>query len=293
MIRPMSQIRRLAVLHLFLGSVAGLAAAALVAFALAMFVGQRHLLFENYVYGDIGDPRQIGFAGMQVVQVKTGDGLTLSAWQRKAYPGCPTIVYFHGNEGDVKSRAFKLEPLLHAGFGVFLVEYRGYGGNPGSPSEKGLYEDSRSSLKLLAAQGIDAQQTVFMGESLGTGVAVKMATEFPPARLVLLAPYTSITDVTADMYWFLPVGLLSRDRFPSINRIGKVTAPLLIIHGEQDDTVPTRLGRALLAAANDPKTGVFLAGASHDNLFAFGAVEAIERFADPDRRCQGLTEPLP
>jgi hypothetical protein len=293
MIRSQSQLRRLAVLRLFLGSVASLAAAALAAFALAMFVGQRHLLFENDVYGDIGNPRQIGFAGMQVVQVKTGDGLTLSAWQRKAYPGCPTIVYFHGNEGDVKSRAFKLEPLLHAGFGVFLVEYRGYGGNPGSPSEKGLYEDSRSSLRMLAAQGIEARQTVFMGESLGTGVAVKMATEFSPARLVLLAPYTSITDVASGIYWFLPVGLLSRDRFPSINRINAVHAPLLVVHGETDDTVPVSMGRDLLAAANEPKTGVFFPGAGHDNLFAFGASDAIANFIDPQHRCLAPENVLP
>lgn len=276
---------RLAVLRFFFFCVAGLLAAILMAFGIALFVGQRHLLFENYVYGDIGNPRQIGFSGMQVVHVHTGDGLTLAAWRKKAYPGCPTIVYFHGNEGDIKSRAFKLEPLLHAGYGVFLVEYRGYGGNPGTPDEKGLYEDSRSSIRFLAEEGLPAAETVFMGESLGTGVAVKMAVESPPAKLVLLAPYTSITDVARETYWFLPVGLLSRDRFPSINRIGKVTSSLLIIHGDIDDTVPVGMGRSLLSAATAPKAGVFLKGAGHDNLFAMGAVDAIQDFADPDRHC--------
>ncbi|MDR3440902.1 alpha/beta hydrolase [Telmatospirillum sp.] len=284
---------RLAVLRLFLGTVLGLMAGGAVAFSLALYVGQRHLLFENYVYGDIANPKQSGFSGIQVVRVHTSDGLALSSWYRKAYPGCPTIVYFHGNEGDVKSRAFKLEPLLHAGYGVFLIEYRGYGGNPGAPSEKGLYEDSRSSLRLLAQDGLPIAETIFMGESLGTGVAVKMATEFPPAKLVLLAPYTTITDVTSGMYWFLPVGLLSRDRFPSINRIVRVKAPLLIIHGEDDETVPVALGRNLLAAANEPKTAVFLKGAGHDNLFAYGAVDAIMDFADPQHRCTASQEVLP
>lgn len=281
----MIERRRLTTLAWFFCTVAALALAGLCGFGLVLFVGQRHVLYENYVYGDIGNPKQIGVYGMQVVHHHTADGLTLTAWFKKAYPGCPTIVYFHGNEGDVKSRAFKLEPLLHAGYGSFLVEYRGYGGNPGSPSEQGLYEDSRSALRWLADEGLPADQTVFMGESLGTGVAVKMAVEFPPAKLVLLAPYTSITDVARGIYWFLPIGLLSRDRFPSISRIGSIHAPLLVVHGDADDTVPFALGRDLLAAANEPKTGVFLPGAGHDNLFAAGAVDAIMTFIDPDHRC--------
>jgi fermentation-respiration switch protein FrsA (DUF1100 family) len=276
---------RLAVLRLFFGVVCGLLLAVLATFCLAMFVGQRHLLFENDVYGDIGNPKQIGFSGMQVMHVQTKDGLTLSAWYKKAYPSCPTIVYFHGNEGNLKSRAFKLEPLLHAGFGVFLIEYRGYGGNPGTPSEEGLYEDSRAALKSLATEGVNWSDAVFLGESLGTGVAVKMAVEFPPAKLVLMAPYTSITDVASGIYWFLPVGLLSRDRFPSINRIAQVHAPLLVIHGEKDDTVPVSHGRSLLAAANDPKIGVFFKDAGHDNLFTFAASDAISDFIDPQHRC--------
>ena len=124
-----------------------------------------------------------------------------------------------------------------------------------------------------------------MGKSLGTGVAVEMAVEFPPAALVLGAPYTSITDVAQTVYWFLPVSLLSRDRFPSISRIGNVHAPLLVLHGDADDTVPVSLGRELLAAANEPKKGVFFQGAGHDNLFAFGAADAIMEFVDPARRC--------
>ncbi|HXP97860.1 MAG TPA: alpha/beta hydrolase [Telmatospirillum sp.] len=274
------------VLRLFSGTVLGLFVAVLIAFGLALYVGQRHLLFENDVYGDIGNPRQIGFSGMRVVHVQTQDGLTLSAWYKSAYPNCPTIVYFHGNEGNVKSRAFKLEPLLHAGYGAFLVEYRGYGGNPGTPTEDGLYEDSRSSLRFLSKEGLNWSDAIFMGESLGTGVAVKMAVEFPPARLVLLAPYTSITDVASGIYWFLPVGLLSRDRFPSINRINAVHAPLLIVHGETDEIVPVSMGRDLLAAANEPKTGVFFPGAGHDNLFSFGASDAIADFIDPQHRCR-------
>jgi hypothetical protein len=277
---------RLSVLRLFFGAVFGLFLAIFIAFAMALYVGQRHLLFENDIYGDIGNPRQIGFSGMRVAHVRTTDGLTLSAWYKKAYPDCPTFVFFHGNEGNVKTRGFKLEPLLHAGYGALLVEYRGYGGNPGKPSEDGLYEDSRSALRFLAdEEGVKLANTVLMGESLGTGVAVKMAVEFPPAQLVLLAPYTSITDVASGIYWFLPVGLLSRDRFPSINRIGEVHAPLLIIHGENDDTVPISLGRSLLAAANEPKTGIFIKGAGHDNLFTFGASDAIAAFVDPRHRC--------
>lgn len=272
---------------------AALSALALIGFGVVnatLYLGQRYLLFENALYGNITSPARIGMPDISVVQVTTTDGLDLSIWYKKASPGCPTIVYFHGNDGDVRSRAFKMEPFLSAGWGGAFAEYRGYGGNPGIPSETGLYEDARATIRYLSAERVPSEEVFFLGESLGSGVAVKMAEELAPAGLILLAPYTSISDVAQFMYWFLPAGLLTRDSFPSISRIGYVHKPVLIIHGEQDKTIPVALARKLLAAAAEPKEGVFIPGAGHDNLFAMGAIDAIADFVEHPPQCRLATE---
>ena len=273
------------VLLLYSGTLAALVLAGLGLVSLSLYVGQRYMLYENAIYGDIANPRRIGMVGVRPVKVATVDGLTLNMWYKKAFPGCPTILYFHGNDGDVKARAFKMEPLLHAGWGALFAEYRGYAGNPGNPSEDGLYEDARAAVHHLATEGVPAEKLVLMGESLGSGVAVKMAEEYDPAGLVLVAPYTSISDVAQVMYWFVPAGLLIRDRFPSIARIGNLHSPVLIIHGEDDKTIPVSFARKLLAAAAEPKQGVFIPGGGHTDLFAKGAVDVIADFVDGKRAC--------
>ena len=273
------------VLALFGGTLAAMALAVYGFASLALYLGQRHLLFENATFGDLAHPRRIGMTSIRPLKVDTADGLTLSMWLKPPYPGCPMVVYFHGNDGDVKVRAFKMEPFIHAGWGALFAEYRGYAGNPGRPSEAGIYEDSRAAIRQLAAEGIPSGQAVFLGESLGSGVAVKAAEEFGPAALILVAPYTSIADVAQNAYWYMPAGLLMRDRFPSVSRIANVHSPVMIIHGEADKTIPVALARELLAAAAEPKRGVFIPGADHNNLFSYGAVDAIASFADPGGRC--------
>ena len=280
-------------LILFLAALAVLGAMGFGVVGTALFLGQRYLLFENALYGDIANPAKVGMPDMAVVSVTTNDGLALSIWYKKAAAGCPTIAYFHGNDGDVRSRAFKMEPFLSAGWGGLFAEYRGYGGNPGRPSEDGLYQDARAAIGHLMEEGVTPQQVFFLGESLGAGVAVKMAEEFTPAGLILQAPYTSISDVAQGMYWFLPANLLTRDSFPSISRIGHVRSPVLIIHGEQDKTIPVVLARRLLAAAPEPKQGVFIPEGGHDNLFALGAVDAIADFIDHGKSCRLDSEGAP
>jgi fermentation-respiration switch protein FrsA (DUF1100 family) len=275
----------LPVLVLFCGTLAVLAAIALAFASLTLFLGQRYLLFGNASYVDIRQPSTVEMGEIRSVKVQTADGLPLSMWYKKAHGACPTIVDFHGAGGDVKSRAFKMEPFLHAGWGALFVEYRGYGGNPGRPTERGISEDARAAVHHLAAEGLPPGQAVFVGESLGSGVAVKAAVEFQPAALVLEAPYTSITDVAKTTYWFLPVRLLNRDVFPSIDRIANLKSPLLIIHGEADKVIPVELARRLLDAAPAPKRGIFIPGAGHANLFAMGAVDAISAFVTHDPQC--------
>ncbi|MSP67669.1 MAG: alpha/beta hydrolase [Alphaproteobacteria bacterium] len=241
------------------------------ALALLMYVFQRSLMyFPNRARPE---PVSAGVPEMRSVTLTTADGIGLHALYRPAAPGQATVVLFHGNAGNAGHVAHKARPLLDQGLGVLLVDYRGYGGNPGSPSEAGLITDGRAALEFLTARGVGADRTVLYGESLGSGVAVALAAETPIGAVILEAPFTAAQHVAERRYWYLPVALLMKDRFNSLVRIGRVQAPLLVMHGERDLVVPVAQGRALFAAANEPKEAHFIAAADHANLFEHGAAK--------------------
>jgi len=256
--------------------------AAYAVFVAAMYVLQRSIMY--FPARSLPTPTQAGVPDMGVVTLRTDDGLDLKAWFKvpdgSGDKAQPTIVYFHGNGGGIAIRGARVRPYLDRGFGVLLVEYRGYSENPGSPNEEGLYADGRAALAFVQSQGILLDQIVLLGESLGSGVAVQLATEFDVGAVVLEAPFTSTVDVAAGAYWFLPVRLLMKDRFDSISKIGRVRAPLFMMHGERDRVVPTRLGRRLFAAANDPKEALYLPQAGHNDLPAHGGTQAVIDFLE-------------
>ncbi len=221
-----------------------------------------------------------GAEDMALVRYPTADGLVLTGWYRPARAGRPTLVYFHGNAGHFGWPAQRTQRYRQAGYGVLLAGYRGYGGNPGRPSESGLFDDARAARAWLAGQGVSAEHMVLYGESLGSGVAVFLAAETAVAGLVLEAPYTSIAEVAAIRFPFLPARRLTRDRFDSLTRIGQVRAPLLVMHGERDRTVPVRLGRRLYEAASGPKRAAFLPLAGHCDLYDHGAAGIVLEFLD-------------
>lgn len=236
----------------------------------------------NPIYHPDGvpDPADAAAAAMEVVRYGTADGLTLGGWYRAARPGQPTLVYFHGNAGHLGGRLILVQPYLEAGYGVLLAGYRGYDGNPGRPGEAGLYADGRAALSWLAGIGVAHDRIVLFGESLGSGVAVQMAVERPVAGLVLQSPFTSVVDVGQDKVPWLPVSLLMTDRFDSLSKIPRITAPLLLIHGEADRVVPVQFGRRLFEAAPEPKTPYFVAGAGHNDLHGFGISEVVIAFLE-------------
>ncbi len=242
-----------------------------------LFVVQRKLIYFPDRSAPV--PADHGVPEMSIVRLATEDGLELAAWYRApAGGGGAVVVYFHGNAGHIGGRGDKVRPYLDAGYGVLLLGYRAYGGNPGKPSEQGLYSDARAALGFLAGEGVASERLVLYGESLGTGVAVRMASERRVAAVVLEAPFTSATDVGAARFPFAPVRLLARDRFDSLSRIAAVGAPVLVLHGERDTTIPVAFGRRLLAAAVEPKEGRFYPGAGHADLYDFGAAEAVIDF---------------
>jgi len=245
----------------------------------ALYFMQRSLLYLP----DQTRPTPVAFGvpEMAAVTLTTEDGLSLLAWWTPPREtGGPVLVYFHGNGGHIGYRGLKIRPYLDRGFGVLLVAWRGYSGNGGSPTEAGLYADGRAALRFLESRGIAVGQRVFYGESLGSGPAVELAAEGAAGALVLEAPFTSIADMAASQFPIFPARRLVRDRFDSIAKIGLVAVPLLIVHGERDGIVPARMGRALLAAANPPKEGVFLPRAGHNDLYDHGAAAHVLRFID-------------
>jgi uncharacterized protein len=232
---------------------------------------QRSLMY--FPDTSLPSPGNAGAPGFQAISYETADGLDLVSWYRPASKNLATIVYFQGNGGNIADRIFKTRPLFEAGYGLLLVGYRGYGGNPGKPSEDGLYHDARAALTYLQARGLAMDGLVLLGESLGSGVAVRMASETRVRAVILEAPYTSTVDVGQAAYFFLPVGLLMYDRFPSIDLIGQIQAPLLVVHGEEDSIIPTRFGRRLFEAAKQLKEAHFLPGAGHNDLFEHGLTD--------------------
>lgn len=215
---------------------------------------------------------------MESITLLTDDGLNLSAWYKPATQNLATIVYFHGNAGHIGYRVPLVRPYLNEGYGVMLVEYRGYGGNPGKPTEQGLYKDARAAIEYLLSHQVKPNQMVLYGESLGTSVAIQMATEYPIRALVLRSSYSSLTDVAAHHYKYLPVRWLLKDRYESIKLISTIHAPLLIIHGEQDKIIPIQFGKKLFSAANEPKQSVFLPRARHNQMpdFSNAVIEFIK-----------------
>lgn len=210
------------------------------------------------------------------VEVSTADGLDLLAWYFPPQKDRPVVLYFHGNAGSIADRVWRALALNGAGYGVMLLEYRGYGGNPGKPSEAGLYADGRGAVDWLVSRGIDTGRIVFFGESLGTGVATQMALEYPDAfGVVLESPFTSMAAMARRLYPWVPVGPLLKDRFDNLSRIAGVDRPVLILHGEQDDLVPVAHGRRLLEAAGANADSVFFASGRHSDLWDHGAANAV------------------
>ena len=169
--------------------------------------------------------------GVREVAVPTADGLSLLAWYLPATGERPVLVYFHGNGGHIGYRADRIERFAREGYGALMLEYRGYGGNPGMPSEAGLFEDAAAALRFVAAQGAPGHRIVLYGESLGTGVTVHVATSHAVGAVVLESPYTSIAAAAQYHYPFIPAAWLVSDRYDSLSRIGQVRAPVLMLHG--------------------------------------------------------------
>ncbi|MGH3759892.1 alpha/beta hydrolase [Actinophytocola sp.] len=206
--------------------------------------------------------------GARDVVLETADGLELGAWYVPA-TGADlgvSVLVAHGNAGDRSTRAPLAEALRARGMSVLLLDYRGYGGNPGDPTEEGLALDVRAARSYLVDDlGVPPERLVYFGESLGAAVVTELATEHPPGGLLLRSPFTELADVAAEHYAFLPVRLLLKDRYPVAERIRRVRVPTVVVYGTADSIVPTEQSRTVARVAGGPVTSVEQPGADHND----------------------------
>jgi hypothetical protein len=250
-----------------------------------MYFLQRSLMY--YPEWQRISPAEAGLPGVQEVVLDTADGEKVIVWyappkQGTSQQDLPLVLYFHGNAGSLRYRAERFRALIDAGSGLVALSYRGYGGSTGSPSETGLIADAQAAYGFAVAR-VAPERIVAFGESLGTGVAVALAATRQVGRLVLEAPFSSAVDIGARVYWYLPVRALMKDTFRSDQRIGKVTAPVLVLHGDCDRVIPIGSGERLFSLANEPKQFVRFAQGGHDDLDRHGALDAVRRFLIPAR----------
>lgn len=246
--------------------------------AIAAFVAQRKLMY--FPDATRASPASFGFEGVEERVLQAPDGARVVAWFGRARPGRPTILYFHGNAGNLANRSERMRKYLTRGLGVFMMSYRGYSGSTGRPTEANNVADAKRAYDALIAEGVRPEEIVLYGESLGSGVAVQLAAARPVAGVVLDAPYTSIVDVAAGAYPYLPVRPFLFDRYETLHHLPKVDAPLLVVHGEADEVIPVAMGRAVYAAAKGPKEIVTFPGAGHSDHHLFGSGEEILRWID-------------
>lgn len=243
------------------------------ALCVAAFVLQRSMLYPA-PRAAVALPASLGFSRLPLE-----GGLFVDLLHLPAPPGAPTVVHFHGNGEQLLDQQDLGAALHERGLGFLSVEYPGYGASPGSPTEDGIYAAAEAALARLRAQGVPPERTVLSGRSLGTGVAVEMARRGHGTRVMLVSPYTSISDMAGLVFPFLPTRLLVRDRFDTASKAASVGVPVLIIHGEQDTLIPVEMGRRL--GTRFPRATVqTVPGAGHNDVLERSGPVLVGRMAD-------------
>ena len=259
----------------------GLGAATLYVLLLAVaWVGQRYLVYAPDPTRVA--PARVGLPDVVERRLPVGEGMAVIAWHGRAKPGRPTLLYFHGNGANLAARAERIRYFLDRGFGVYMMSYRGYSGSDGRPSEAANVADARHAYLDLVAGGTRPEDIFLYGELMGTSVATRLAADTKVGGLVLDAPFTSITDIGARLYPWLPVRVLLTQRYETMRDIGKVRVPLLIVHGEADEVVPIGMGRQVFeaAAAAESRRFVAIPGAGHTDHADFGSLEIVAAFIE-------------
>ena len=220
-----------------------------------LFIFQRNLMYHPEENNYSGDKLEVE---VEKVKILTSDGINLQGWfHKKDLKRFKTIIYFHGNAGKLENRIHKLNHFKDMDVNFLIIAWRGFSGNKGKPSEKGLYIDANSAIKWLKKLGLKEKDIILYGESLGTGVATEIAQSNNYAGLILETPFTSMIEAAKNFYPYIPVSLLLKDKYDNQNKIKNINTPVLVMHGEIDQIVPFRMGKKIYEIANQPKYSHF------------------------------------
>lgn len=236
-----------------------------------MYVFQRDFMY--YPFGKI----LIIPEEFQEISLKTPDNLNIYGWFKAPNKGQKTILYFHGNAGNLMGRSDRFEKFANQ-YGLLAISYRGYSKSEGKPSEKGFYLDAQAALEFLKSKNINSENIIIFGESIGSGVAVELASQHNFAGLILEAPFSSILSVAKKSYWFLPVSVILKDRFESDKKVYKIKTPILIFHATGDNIVPFSEGKKLYNMAIAKKKFIEITGDFHVAINADYILKNIDEF---------------
>ena len=240
------------------------------------YIFQRNLLYhptENNYSGD-----QIS-VDVEKIKIRTQDNIELVSWyHKKNLNNYKTILFLHGNAGSLENRIHKINHFKDMNVNFLIIAWRGFSGNEGKPTEKGLYEDARSAVRWLKSNGVKENNIIIYGESLGTGVATEIAQNKNFAGVILESPFTSMIDAGKDKYPYLPVRLLLKDKYESDKKIKNVKSPVLIMHGKVDNIVPFHMGKKMYELANEPKYYYFSEYDDHMMEYNEKLLKALKNF---------------
>ncbi len=241
-----------------------------------LFIFQRNLMYLPEENNYSGDKIKVD---IEKVKINTSDNLDLLGWfHKKDLKKFKTILYFHGNAGKLENRIHKLNHFKDMEVNFLIIAWRGFSGNKGKPSEKGLYIDGNSATKWLKNLGLNEEDIILYGESLGTGIATEIAQNSNFAGLILETPFTSMVDAAKNVYPYIPVGLLLKDRYENYKKIKNINIPILVMHGEADQIVPFRMGKKIYDIAKQPKYYHFTKYDDHMMEYDENLVSELKKF---------------
>ena len=243
-----------------------------------LFFFQRNLLYYPAINNYSGEKLNVS---VEKVKIKTEDNIDLLSWYHKKNSGdYKTILFLHGNAGTLENRIYKINHFKNMNVNFLIIAWRGFSGNKGKPTEKGLYEDAKGALRWLANKGVKEESIIIYGESLGTGVATEIAQNKNFAGVILETPFTSMVNVGKTKYPFFPVGFLLKDKYESDKKIKNIKSPILIMHGEPDKLLPFWMGKKLYNLANEPKYSYFSKYDDHMMEYNEKLLNELKQFID-------------
>ena len=241
-----------------------------------LYFYQRNLLYHPNENNYSGDKISVD---IEKVKIQTADNIELLGWyHEKNLKDYKTLVYFHGNAGSLENRIHKLNHFQDMNINFLIIAWRGFNGNKGKPSERGLYLDGKSTIDWLIKKGVNEENIILYGESLGTGVATHLAQNKNYAGVILETPFTSMVDAAKNFYPYIPVNLLLKDKFENFKKVKNINIPILVMHGEIDQIVPFSMGKKIYEIANNPKYSYFTKYDDHMMEYDENLVLALKSF---------------